>query len=518
MAPGSSLWPHLALAVVRLLCLALALTAPLDRDESMYQAAAALLGEGRLYADVPFLQPPYAAWLHGGWQRLWPGDHVLLEARLLAALTAGILAEALLAFWRRLGAPAWAAALLLLLVFQDGIVRETAALARNYDPAQLAVVLALLVLPWRTDGRARRFRSLAGGGLAGVAVGLKLTYAPLALVAVAWPLLWPGRRREVLWTAAGAVLGLLPAVASLAGVDPAALRFQLLDYHVLNARWHAQEGLGRGLDLAGKLDDARRLHRETDHLMIVAPGLIAGVLVARTWWRARRVASDAAQAVPRAVALLMLLAGVVMVAVPRPVQFAYYVPLLLGCCALVAAALGAGGRGRGESRPERRLLGIALALATLVAVVHRAPDSIDLARQAVRPSAWPPSTVHEAGRALAARTADVPNRPVATTHPIYALEAGRPLLPGLASAEFVWRLHGLLDPGLERRLGVVTPRNLARVLAASPPSAVVVRADGPWDAPLVAWARSQDWRSVALPGGAVAWLPGDRAAAADLHR
>ena len=487
----------LVLALSCLLCLAIALSQPVDIDEHMYLAAARSVGEAQLYDDVAFFQPPYAAWTYAGWLAILPGDHVLLPARLLKALLAAGLVLALYRLLRRFGAPAPLAAALVLLIVHLTPVRLTVGLARNYDLAQLAILLAVLLLPLRPGDREGRARLLAAGALAGAAVGFKLTYAAPAAVVVAWPLIAPttleAGRREAVWTLAGALLGLLPLLLALLFADPAAVRFDLVDYHLLNARWHAQAGLGQGLDLRGKLHDLRRLYRETDLACLLALSLTALVLVrlrgrdwSRTVWR---------------LALALLGAGALMVAVPRPVQTAYYVPSLLALTMLVAVAAV-----RLDEGPRRLLTAVAV-LAALVCVGHQGADDLRRLGRLGQAETWPAVRLHAAGRNLAELTASHRDRAVATTHPLYVLESGRPLEPRFATGVFAWRLGELLDRERQERFRLVTPQTFGELMATRPASAVIVVAVGPWDEPLGAWARAAGWRPAPLAGGVVAWLP-----------
>jgi hypothetical protein len=487
----------LSLALSWLLCLAIALTEPVDRDEHMYLAAAHFVGEARLYDEVAFFQPPYAAWLHAGWQALMPGDMVLLSARLLKVVLAAALILILFRLLRRLGAAPPLAAVLVLLLLHIDPLREVVGLARNYDPPQLAILGALLLLPLRSGDREGRGRLAAAGLLAGLAVGFKLTFAAPAALVVAWPLVAPGTlatgRRGLIWTAAGALLGLLPLGMELLTGDRAALRFDLIDYHLLNARWHEREGIGAGLGPAGTLREADRLYRHTDlasllTLAAAAVGLVStrGRASSTTAWR---------------LAWLMVAAGAIMILVPRPVQHGYYVPLLLALALLVAVAAG-----RLEGRPRTALTGLAVA-ACLVSVIHRGGEDLRRVRGLGQPATWPAVRLHEAGRTLAGLTAAAPARPVATTHPLYALEAGLPLERRFATGVFAWRLDDMLDPEAEARFQLVTPRGLPALMTARPASAVVVVADAPWDQPLADWARQAGWRSTPLAEGVLALLP-----------
>ena len=499
-------WPVVAiLAVSWLVCLALTLTEPVNRDEHMYQAAAALLGQSQLYEDVAFFQPPYMAWAYAGWQRLVPGEWILLSARVFKALLALGLLLVLFRLLRRLGADGLLAALLVLLLVHLSAVRGIVGVARNYDLAQLVVLSALLVLPLRPGDEAGRARLVLAGMLAGVAVGVKLTYLAPALVVVGWPLIAPAAqadgRHNVLWTSVGALLGLTPAFVLLVTTDLAAVRFDLVDYHLLNATWHEREGLGLGLDPAGKLHEVRRLYRHTDNAALLVLTMMSLGLAIR---RGRGDSSPVWRLAP-----WLLAAGVVMVAVPRPIQPAYFAPLLVAAILMVATAAACL-----EGR-SRRTLTVIAAAACLVTVVHHGTDDVRRLGRLGAPRTWPVVRLHEAGRALADLTAHVPDQPVVTTHPLYALEAGRPLAPELATGEFAWRLGDLLAPETQRRFHLVTPGTLADLLAVQTPSAVVVEAASPWDEPLAAWARGAGWRTASVAGGVLAWLPESGEASAD---
>jgi hypothetical protein len=477
------------------LWLAWALTQPIGRDEHMYQAAAA--SDLRLYEEVAFFQPPYAAWAYAGWQRLVPGDHVLLGARLFKAVLAVVFAVVFYRVARRLGAPPLLAAVLVLLVANVELCLESMAVARNYDLAQLSILLPMLWLPLRPAGRGDRVRLVAAGCGAGMAVGFKLTYAAPALVLVLWPLLAPAAvasgRRGIVWTALGAAVGLVPLLVLAASTDLVAFRFNVLDYHLLNAQRLELEG--EDLNLGARLDSARRLWRATDTAVVLVLVAIA-VVLAR--WRGRPRSGMDWRLVTG-----MLLAGLAMAVLPRPVLPAYYQPLILGL--LLAVALLAGSL---DDRGRRWLAGVAV-VAWLVAAVHNAPEHGRRLARSVDRDTWPAEQVHRAGLTLATATAGRPERPVVTLHALYALEAGRPLAREFTTGVFAWRLGVLLDPSSQRRFHLVTPATVDSLLGAVPPAAIVVEATGPWDAPLVDWARQHGYELAPLMAGTLAFLRPD---------
>ncbi len=489
-------------SVAWIVCLALALTRSVQPDEHMYLTAAHL--EGRLYEDYAFLQPPYSAWVYATVDRLVPGSHILLPARVFSAAVAAGLLAAFFVLLRRCGAGALLAALLVLLLVHDAFVRITIGLARNYDLAQLAIVTALLLLPLAGAEPVRRGRLVLAGALAGVAIGMKLTYAPLALLVIAWPLVAPAgtgwARRMVVWTSAGLVLGLLPMGIAFVGVDPETIRFNLLDYHLLNARYCDLEGIGRGLTLAAKFQDAQRLYRYGDHAVLIGLGVVAAVIGLIPKARAGKAAVR--------LALLWLAAALVILLVPRPTHDSYYAPLLLGFLLLVAAAAG------GASRLRTRMLQGAAVLACCVAVGHHLPADVRMMRQLADPGSWAGVQVHRAGRELAELVGDT-TAPVTTVSSLYALEGGLRIHPELAAGRFTLRLNDLVDEPDQDRFRVVTSTDLPRLLMGRRPAAVLAGTRDRFAGPLTEWAAKQGWQPTAIDGGRIeVWLPPDGVSAA----
>lgn len=475
------------------LVVALALTAPVSRDEHMYQAAADLLSRWRPYDQFVFPQPPLSAWSYAAVQAAWPGDQVLLPARLAHALACLLLGLVIWRLCRRLGADRLMAAALLLLLVHLEVVRAALGVAGNVLPALALSLVPWLLLPVGPDDQARWWRLVPAGSLAGLGLVCRLTHAPLMLVVVAWPLLVGGTRgvgwrRQVAWLALGAALPLVWVTVRLWGNDPTSLWFSLVDYHLLNARYHDLAGLGVGRDLAGKMHELGRLYRHTDLAAWSAVVAVSAVLMLVRGrghlWR------------PGAV---VMACGLVMLLVPRPLQTTYYVTLLAGGVLLVAAAGKLAGR-------TRKGLGCVLAVAVLVSVGHHAVRDGRVIAGAVRPSRWPAVQMHAAGVRLGAALGDVPG-PVIATHPLYVLEAGRDLDPAFASGEFVWRLGTVLEGRHLPGVALVTADRLAEHAVARPPAGVVMVVVAPWDQPLGDWARARGWRAASVAGGVVAWRP-----------
>jgi hypothetical protein len=481
------------LILATMIALAEPLTAPVSRDEHMYQAAAQAVDS--LYRDTAFLQPPLSAWFYAGVRELSRGPEVLLAARWAQAIIVVLLGVVLWRLLGRLGCSPLARAGLLILLLHTEPVRISLGVARNYELALILSLVPWLLLPL-TGGRSpAAWRLALAGGVAVLAVACRLTHAAPALLVLAWPLVlgcldrW---RRDLAWLVVGGVVALGLVAVGLRGADPELLRFGLIDYHLANARFHEAAGLGNGLSVVDKLQELDRFWRPTDRvvwsIVVLLSLLIVGVAVRRGRGERWRLSAG------------LLLCGAAMALIPRPTQASYDEMLLIAGILMAGTAVSVA-RGR-----ARHALHAVIAVSVLVAVIHLGDRNARILAQAARPATWPARSLHEAGRRLAAV---VPGQQavVLTTHPLYALEADRTLDPVLASGEFVWRLGEHLPPRWSDDPRLLTPLTLATHVVRRRPEAIVVEAAAPWDAPLSDWARRQGWRMHPLAGGVVVWLP-----------
>jgi len=481
------------LALCWLVCFATTMTEPVNRDEHMYLSAASLLGEHRLYVDFAFLQTPYSAWVYQAVAFVAPGDWVLLPARLLKTLVTAGMILMLFALLKRLGARSLLAAILAILLFQDALIRDMAGLARNYDFAQMAILGAFLLLPLQRDDPSGARRLLAVGALATAAAGFKLTYAPLSVLALLWPLFMGigGRKSVLIWVGLGGLLGLLPLLVSLIGVDIRAVRFNLLEYHYVNAEFHALEGYRPHATIIDRATQAWGLLLAQEHWPLTGITLLSLGLGLSSWrWSGARTPGKRQN---RAVTLawLFIAAAAVMAVAPRPLQTSYLAPVFYGLTMVIAAHAGRLSMRRG------RALVVVCGLASAIGIVIHFGDARDLAASALKPSEWTGVQVHRSGRELTALVQGEEQRPVATTHPIYVLEAGLPLYPELGAAEFAWRSGSLLSPEQRKLYSVASSETLDTLLREHPPGAILIETAAPWDGPLASWAEDQGWRRIA---------------------
>jgi hypothetical protein len=478
------------LVVCWVFCASNALNERIDRDEHMYLSAARLSTELRIYEDFAFLQTPYSVGVYRAVLALSPDPWTLLPARIFKTLVTASMIVLLFVCLQRLGARPLMAASLITLLYMTDLVRDMAAIARNYDLAQLSILAGLCIAPLRRQDPAGRGRLVLLGVFASVAIGFKLTYAPLAGVLLAWPLVvtGTGRLARAGWMALGAATGLAPAVATMVGIDPTTLRLNLLDYHFYNAEFHAVTGnepLNSLWDRISRTGGTLLLARE--HRPLLAVSIFALALNFARW-------SKPSEWVPGARAwfvLSVLVATLAVAAIPRPLQNAYFGPAFFGMTFFVAVA-----SARLTRAGSNAMLALAVVIVAITGVTKLEKEWALLVR-ASDPQNWTGIVTHRIGQQLA--EVATPGLPVATTHPLFALDGGLPIHKEFATGEFAWRSGALLGPERRKLLHSTSGEALADLLATRPAGAILLETDAKWDGPLVHWVGEAGWQEYITP-------------------
>lgn len=511
---------------------AVALVKPLDHDEQMYVAAAALLsrGAGLPYRDFHFFQMPGLELVYAALFLLT--DRLLLVARLLNAVLAVAGLAMLFALVRRRFQPAGdfaalaAGAATVALVAGNGPVTFAAGLAWNHDLPVLPTLLAVALFPGAgpppEDRRGRHLgrtprRVLAGAAL-GLAIGARLAFAPVVLpflIAAALPAPGEAGRRRI-WRAGwlwgpgeggmGVLLGLVPVLA-LATPAPQAFLFDNLTYHLRNAAYWQAAGQSVAMTLPGKVaymgdvlrDQPACLGLLAAYALFALPAL-AGVL------RRGRVAAHgdlllAATLVP------CLLVGAL---IPTPTWYQYFyapVPFLA-----LAAALGLGALSKAAIWRRVRWGLVALWIATGPALTNGAQVYTGYLRDGafLQPTGWVPGQAHRAGveirQLLDTRGTPGAGRRVLTLTPLYPLEGGLEIYPALAAGPFAWRVAPLLSAEQRRAFNVVGSADLDALVGADAPAAVLTGAEGNLEGALIGYAQAHGYRPAPLSNGLTLWI------------
>ncbi len=501
--PASStafLFPAFVLGALALpFILTLAMTRGLNHDEHQHIAAGMLWARDGLlpYRDYPHFHTPYLAFLYGEFFR-WT-QHPLLVARLFSAACAtGIVAVvgsvAFTEFRRTRVAWLVAAGAAALCLLSAGFTHTTGR-AWNQEPALLLVVLAFVA-------HLRGMREGGGGWLIfsgvllGLAIGFRITYAPLIAPFGLATLLWAGGRR--VRAAAAFSAGLL---AGLAGVfamcllAPEGFLFGNFEFAQVNITYRFATGEPRTMTLLKKL---RFLGKE-----VLRPdaGLVAAALV---MWIAAACHARRTGCLRVELRFVALLAPFVLMGslAPSPVFEQYFYPLVPF---LVIAGLFALGALPAGSRSARIgwIAGVAglMLSAGMNAIAYRnLPDLFTVQK-------WTPIKIHD--RALALRE-HIPNGVILTLSPIHPLEAGFGIDPSFATGPFAWRISPYVESAKAARLRIQTPRTITMHLDAAPPAGILLGFEKRGEEMLAEYAVQRGYTRLKLKDGAELWTRGRR--------
>lgn len=481
------------------LVLTVAMTSSLSHDEDQHIAAGALVArEGLLpYRDFPCLHTPNLALLYGV---IFRGtDYLMLAARLVSAVSAsaivGLVAAIAWTVFRCRGRiAAWAAAVgaAVLCVFARNFATTTG-LAWNQELSLLLALLAGITL-WR-GARQDKSGWLAVAGLfAGLAIGTRITYAPL-LAPFGLAVLFAGPReagkmvRRVCWFGVGCTAGFLPVIV-LWMLAPEAARFGILDFANVNIAFRYATGEPRTMTFLKKVRFFfKEIVREDFPLYVAGIVPIAGVLfhlrkgspplflyvlglMPFVLWGSMAPSPVFDQYFYPCVPFLVLAAVVSLNAIPWEAKRFLWVPALCGLMAVLSV-----GRGASEYRKVSEL---------------------------GKPENWTPMKQHEMGREY---RKIIGEGRVLTLAPAVALEGGLLVYPEFATGPFAWRVADYVDPDKATRIGLITSRTLPVLLQKRQPAAIVSGAEKDYDKEFRTWAKNHLFTPVKVSNGHDIWRP-----------
>ena len=493
-------------ALMLLVLCAIAMSRGLNVDEHQFVASGALFArEGFLpYRDYPFFHTPnlplvYALLFRGT-------DYLLLSARLLSVLCAFLgLIFISRAMWRSLSGHSAAFRLFItgsaaILLFSNPVVLYSCWRAWNHPLATLLATTAVLCL-WRAlDGRKSGRWYFAAGLLLSLAIGTRLTFAPLGLAFVGISLFLPAqidirtRMRNALLLAAGGVIGASPMLWLFA-LDARAFIFNNFTWNGSISELY-QRAAVKYAGLGSKL-----FYIVTNVLR--NPGNLALLLLFLTVQyaalRQREFRRD-----PRNLLVLVslpcLLIGALAPAVPYDQYFYEVVPfLVLGLVPPVVAFARAGGL--------ERSLCWGFGAAAAISLFSTGQD-FRYMRKLATPSRWTPIVLHRAGMELAQIAGP---GPVLTLAPITPLEGRLRIYRALAASPYAWITAGFLSEEQRRQFGFIGQQNLASALEPRPPGAICTgsqrgnqrRAE---ETMLLRYKDSLGYISFGLANGETAWV------------
>ena len=488
-----------------------ALDRDLNHDEHQFLAPAALLSrEGLLpYRDYPLFHLPNLVLLYAALDRLT--GELLLSAKLVSVASTAVVAILLgLTALRRGSAESprgrwWLAGAVLALFLCDPLTVETTGKTWNHELPAMLTVAALLL-----HGRAGQRDSLpcmAGSGvLLGLAIGTRLTFAPIGIPLALFPLLFalPRRRRWAhcaTFCAAG-VIASAPSLYFLCA-DREAFIFGNLEFPRLRLLDPENTRIRKTMTWWRKL---RYFGKE-----IVLPSwplftayALLGVRPAIAWCRTRR-----SEAMAGALLLSVLPFALLGCFAPSRYQYQHYylfAPLL----ALGTLFGATEDRGADAGRKRSRTLLLASALGSILWLLGRSVRADGLGAfewlgRIGRPAETFPAKAKAVGRSIRDL---VPAGKVLTLAPTWVLEGGLKIYPEFATGPFAWRSASFAPPESRPRLKLIAPADLEALLASDPPAAILTGVeDAALEKPLVAFAEAHGFRAVPLAKRRVLWLP-----------
>jgi 4-amino-4-deoxy-L-arabinose transferase-like glycosyltransferase len=451
------------------------------------------------YRDYPYFHMPNLVWVYAALFQLT--NQYLLMARLFSALCAcGLLALVAFVTYRLAPAPSTRRVALacgaVALLMTNPLFTYTAGLAWNHDVAVLLASAGLVVCVYGLAARSHISLMLASGLLLGLATGTRLSFASEVAPLVAAIALVPGlesrRRMRLAGVFFGGIgLGLLPALALLIAT-PAQFVFGNLTYVELNTAYREQTGFELAMNFPTKIEYvARSVADQPGNLLLGVLFLL--LVVPRLRWR------PAAHSVTSLGVWLTTLAvpfALASALAPTPSFYQYFysvVPLLVLAIVLALADSGWPVHRTGMSGG---LIAVAVGLSTIYALPA-------YSRIATPASGWPAMSTHalaeDVGRA-------VKGGRVLTLAPLAVEGGGARTYPQLATGPFAWRVAGGVPTDRRKAFGVLAEDDLAVDLRADPPAGVLVGFEGDLEAPLIAYARGNNYRERQLPNGITLWV------------
>ena len=479
----------------------LGMTQGLNHDEHQHIAAGALVArEGLLpYRDFPHFHTPYLAFIYAA--LFQATDHLLLAARLFTtacvAASVGLVGAATAYAFRAHSRPIARGAIAgaMLLALSSWVFTKTAGHAWNHEPP-LFFALAAFFVHLAGIQRAHGGWLFASGILLAVAIGIRLTYAPLiAPFGLATLLLIDvglGRRLALAaWFSAG-VLVALSGIAWLAMLAPEAAWFGNFEFAKVNVTYRFATGEPRTMTIAKKTRYLFKSIVRPDLGLVLA--FLGPLVTALTYRRTSR------QPLPLELLFLLWCLPFLLLGsfAPSPVFEQYFYPFVFFFVTGAAYAL--------AMLPAESLLfrgAASLAAAGALLSAGRGAVGYHQLPELFKPSHWTPLELHDE----AARLRVVPEAGrILTLGPIEVLEAGRRIYPEFVTGPFAWRVAPYVEPAKAARLRITTPATLDELLAADPPAALLLGAERKVEGEFQDYVRTHRYRLLPHAHGEQLWM------------
>ena len=479
----------------------------LNHDEHQFLAPGALLSrEGLLpYRDYPLFHLPNLVFLYAAGDRL-TGSPILSAKLISFTSSAGMLA---ILAWYGLGVDAtrrrvaiFSGIALPLLLFFDPVFYYTAGKTWNHEVPSFLIVASILLQAFAVRNRSLRVAALSGlaGGLA---VGTRLTFAPILLPLCLGALLYPGNWRQrtylILATGLGTGIGLLPSFVMFVKA-PDNFLFGNFEFPRLRLLDPENTRIQKTMRLSAKL---RYFFKDVvlPSLPLYAAYLAIGVRPAWRWLQRKEFGSLTASLI--LACLPFALAGCF---APSRYQYQHY----FGVNCMVALGVAAGVRPMWEILRGKTpsFLPAILATASCAAVVMAVTAKDKRQRFELNIEArgnW----FHQKARRVGEEVKQhVGVGPILTLAPAWVLEAELPIYPEFASGPFAWRSAPFASKKRRESSHLIAPVDLDDLLERRPPGAILTGVeDKELEKPFIEYAKRHGFEKVELSKDRELWLP-----------
>jgi len=487
-------------ALIFSLVMSLAMDKGLSHDEGQHIAAGALLSDENLlpYRDFPFFHTPYLVFIYGLLFEFT--SQFLLPARLFSVACSALTATCIFAVANRVFKTSGSALRLAIVtaavvgLVSSPLFIRTAGFAWNQDPSVLLALLALLAYlgACRRDYRGRWL--FASGLFLGIAIGTRLTVAPLAapflgLLAVSFG---NGSERvnRCAMFGAGVTAGSLPMLA-LFLMAPEGFLFGTLEFSKVNIAYRYATGEPRTMTALTKFRYFIKEIVRPNWPLVLA---FATMLTALKLWRP-------GQRLPQELRVILWLLPFVLAGsfAPSPLFEQYFYAVVPFVLLGIIFGLGALQERPEIFKPVAAACGVmALAGGALGFQQYNAIDKL------FSPSRWTSSEIRQTANQLRELAGE---GDVLTLSPVYPIEAGMEIYPSFATGSFGWRVAAFVSPAKRERLGMVSERELETLTRKDWPEAILTGGKGRrWEGPLVSYAKRHRFTLVTLSDKQQLWI------------
>lgn len=497
------------LAVLSLGILANSMMKPIGRDEHMYCAGGVLMAQGRtIYKDFSYVaQLPYHPLLYAALFKILNTSYYLLVGRLVSVICDILVVLCIVGIYRNIFGKYKICGMLMgavaavLYVFNP-LVDYANGYAWNHDVVILCVMLSFLLLISTDFTQKSRYRRTAAiGGLLTLATCMRVTTALVQLLFLAALLSQPG---EMMKQRIKTVLPFLVATAVLliwpVWVIASAGRAFFLDVvwiPRLYGKWLYEVGMFR--DKFGLILSALRT---PGYFVLIVITVYLCVVIVR---QHRKLAKINGRELLFAALLVLVFCVIALIpptmwrqylAMPVPFIVVFFAYPLLYLRELAD---------KSNYNKQFKIACTAVAFCAVVTVISY-PVVLHRTIFLLVPEGWTPIQLHKVSQDIAEKTQEP--KKILTLAPLFALEGGCNIYTELSCGSIVYRIGDRLSAWNRDITHTAGPRDLAKMVAKEPPSAVIVNVEKMrfLEEPLIKTAVKPDWEMEVYKSGPVVYF------------